>query len=1063
VNPVRFSLRYPQVTFTVTALILLMGIQALLGMPRREDPKVEFPGALVMAAYPGATVEQVETQLTRQVEEHLFRYAELRKDNMESVSRPGLMVIKIWTEDGVRNPQQTWAKIQHGMNELAGTSLPDGVLGPILDSEFGDVTAMLLAVQGERYTERELGRFAERIEEQLRGIRAVSKIRRLGEQEEALYVTSSMQRVSRYGISPLEIIGSLQEQNAVVEAGAVEVQGARVPLRTSGAFQAEEEIQRQIVGVSPVSGQPIYIGDFARVERRYRDEQSVVRVDGAPAVLIALEMHEGNNIVSFGEEVERTLAGMRESLPADLSIGLIANQPRIVQERIGSFLRDFQLAILGVIGVTLLLLPFRVAAIAAMAIPVTMAATFALMQTFGIELHQVSLAGLIIVLGMVVDDAIVIADNYVELLAQGIPVEEAAARSALDLSVPVVASTLILVAAFLPLAFLPGGTGDFIASLPITVAIALGCSTVVGMLLTPLLCRALIRQPALPAGSALPAASALPTEPPAPGGPASSPGEGKKPRFNPLQLLQDAYDRSIAVAMEHRRATLAFALVSVVAGGLLMRQVDQQFFPSAERDQFVISLWLPAGTALPVTDRVTRRIETVLSGESEVVSHAAFVGAGPPRFYYNFEPPFPSANIAQILVNTTSVQATGSLVRRLQTELPRLAPEAEVRVFELQQGDAMESPLELRISGPEIAPLKALGARMVEIFEDTPGSRLVRTDYREDAYEVNVSINNELASRLGMSNAGIAQMLAGSFLGAPVSTYWEGTRALPIILQLEGTRRESFDDLGNLYLPSPLTGARVPLREVAALEPTWRPSHIVRRNGIRTLTVGAYTEAGLLPSVLLSRLQPRVEAEPLPPGYQLAWGGEVANQAETFGPMTVALMVSLVIIFLIILLQFRNLIHTLIIMASIPLSLFGAILGLILTGNPFGFTAFLGLISLSGLVVRNAIILLEFIHERMAAGMPLEMAALEAGKRRLRPIFLTSISAAVGVLPMILSGSTMWAPLGSVIAVGVLCSMGFTLIVIPVLYVVGSRDTRRREGAAHWSPGTLGGTAAAGA
>ena len=1045
-NPVRFSLRYPQVTYTVAALILVLGIQALLGMPRREDPKVEFPGALVLAAYPGATAEQVEAQLTRQVEEHLFGYAELRKDNMESVSRPGLMIIKIWIEDRVRNPQQTWAKIQHGMNELSAGSLPDGVLGPVVDAEFGDVTAMLLAIQGEGYGERELGRFAERIEEELRGIRAVSKIRRLGEQGEALYVTSSMQRVSRYGISPLEIIGSLQEQNAVLEAGALEVLGARIPLRTSGPFQAEEEIRRQIVGVSPVTGQPIYIGDFAQVERRYRDGQTRIRVNGTPAVLIALEMHEGNNIVAFGQEVERTLEGLRDELPGDLSIGLVANQPRVVEERVGSFLRDFRLAILGVVGVTLLLLPFRVAAIAALAIPVTMAATFALLQGVGIELHQVSLAGLIIVLGMVVDDAIVIADNYVELLAKGIPVEEAAARSALDLSVPVVASTLILVAAFLPLAFLPGGTGDFIAALPVTVAIALGCSTVVAMLLTPLLCRALI-----------------PGAPPVTPGPSRSPpSPDTRRRFNPLQLLQEAYDRTIGVAMKHRRTTLSFGLLAVVAGGVLMRQIDQQFFPSAERDQFVISLWLPAGTALGVTDRVTRRIEDVLSRETDVVNHAAFVGTGPPRFYYNYEPPFPSPNVAQILVNATSVKATGALVRRLQADLPRQLPEAEVRVFELQQGDPMESPIELRISGPAIAPLRALGDRMVEIFQETPGSRLVRTDYREDTYEVNVSINNEMASRLGMSNAGIAQMLAGSFLGAPVSTFWEGTRAVPIILQLEGPRRESFDDLRDLYLPSPYTGARVPLREVASLEPTWGPSQIVRRNGIRTLTVGAYTESGLLPSVFLSRLRPRVEAEPLPPGHRLEWGGEFANQLETFGPMTVALGVSLLTIFLIILMQFRNLAHVFIVMASIPLSLFGAILGLYVTGNPFGFTAFLGLISLSGLVVRNAIILLEAIHDRMAEGIPLELAALEAGKRRLRPIFLTSTSAAVGVLPMILSGSTMWAPLGSVIAMGVLVSMGFTLVVIPVLYVVGTRQRVQESGSGAW-PVPVERTASAGA
>jgi multidrug efflux pump subunit AcrB len=1031
-NPVRFSLRYPQVTFAVTAVILVLGVHALLRMPRREDPKFEYPGALVVALYPGATAEQVESQLTRRVEEHLFRYAELRKDNMESVSRPGLMFIKIWTQDRVRNPDQLWAKIQHGMNELAFTSLPEGVLGPVVDSEFGDVTAILLAVQGERYGERELVRFAERVEDELRGIRAVSKIRRLGEREEALYVTSSMQRVSLYGISLLEIIGSLQEQNAVVEAGALEVQRSRVPLRTSGLFRAEDEVRRQIVGISPSTGQPIYIGDFANVERRYRDEQTFVRVNGMPAVLIALEMHQGNNIVEFGREVERTLERIRGSLPADLYVTLVADQPRIVQERVGSFLRDFRLAILAVIGVTLLLLPLRVAAIAATAIPVTMAATFALMRGFGIELHQVSLAALIIVLGMVVDDAIVIADNYVELRARGLPVDEAAERSALDLAIPVVTSTLILVAAFLPLAFLPGGTGEFIRTLPMTVAIALGCSTLVGMLLTPLLCRALIRE-------APPAAADA-----APGVPPRWPGGPRSPRASPLELLRRSYDTTIGLAMRHRGFTVGIAVMAVVAGGVLLHRVDEQFFPTAERDQFVISLWLPAGTNLGVTNQVTRRIERALLGEPDVVNHAAFVGEGPPRFYYSFEPPFPASNIAQILVNTTSVDATVSLVRRLEGELPRLAPEAEVRVFELQQGDPMESPVEFRISGPDLRTLKSLGARMVEIFETTPGSRLVRTDFREDTYEVNVSINNEVASRLGMSNSSIAQMLAGSFLGAPVSTYWDGTRGLPIILQLEGARRESFDDLRDLYLASPITGARVPLREVAHLEPTWRPSQIVRRNGIRTLTVGSYTEAGLLPSELLSRVRPRVEAEPLPPGYRTEWGGEFQNQAETFGPMTTALMVSLVTIFLIILMQFRNLVHVLIVMASIPLSLFGAILGLMVTGNPFGFTAFLGLISLSGLVVRNAIILLESIHERMADGMPLELASLEAGKRRLRPIFLTSTSAAVGVLPMILSGSSLWAPLGSVIAVGVLCSMAFTLVVIPVLYVVGTR--RRRSG-----------------
>jgi multidrug efflux pump subunit AcrB len=1020
-NPVRFSLRYPQVAYTITVMLLAGGIHSLLNMPRREDPKTDFPGALVIALYPGATAEQVETQLTKRVEDLLFTYADLRKDRTRSVSRPGLMLVWLWAEDGVADKPQLWAKLQHSMNRLSFTGLPQGVLGPIVDSEFGDVTAMLLAVQGERYGERELGRFAEQIEEELRGIRAVSKIRRIGEREEALYVRSSMQRVSRYGITPLQIIGALQQQNAVVEAGAVEVQGARVPIRTGGLFQAEDQIERQIVGVSPITGQPIYIGDFANVEREYRDDQAYVRVDGAPAVLIALEMREGNNIVDFGLEVEEHIEHMREVLPEDLSISLVADQPRVVEERIGHFMRDFGLALVAVVLVTVLLLPIRVAAIAAFAIPVTISATFVLMRMFGIELHQVSLAGLIIVLGMVVDDAIVIADNYVELSAHGLDPDEAAEKSATSLWIPVLSATLILIMAFLPLAFLPGGPGEFIASLPVTIAIALGASFFVAMLLTPLMCRQLIGKPKV------------------------QHDHGGESKFSPLTVMQNVYDASVTAAMKRRRLTLAGGVAAVVAGVLAMQQVDQQFFPSAERDQFVIGLWLPSGTALETTDEVARRIEAVLAEEPLVVSNAAFVGTGPPRFYYNFEPPFPSSNIAQILVNTQSVEATKELVAKFQNTLPRLVPEAEVKVNELQQGDPMESPVELRISGPDLSELRRLGAEMVALFENTPGSRLVRTDFREQSYEVDVSINNELASRLGMSNAGISQMLAGSFLGAPVSTYWEGTKGLPIVLQLDESNRESYEDVRDLYLPSTMTGARVPLREVANLEPAWRPSHIVRRNGIRTLTVGTFAEPGLLPSVLLSRLDPQVQAVPLPTGYSIEWGAEIENQTETFAPMTVALMISLVVIFVIILLQFRRIGHVWVVMATIPLSLFGAILGLLLTGYPFGFTAFLGLISLSGLVVRNAIILLDFIHERMHQGVTLEEAALEAGKRRLRPIFLTSVAGAVGVVPMILSGSSLWGPLGSLIASGILVSMVLTLIVIPVLYVVVNEKRVRVE------------------
>lgn len=1021
-NPVRFSLRYPQIAWALTAIVFIAGIQALLQMPRREDPKVPWRVSLIVAYYPGATAEQVEQQVTKPIEDRLFRFSEINRDKSFSTSMPGLAVLQVWVNENVKSPDLFWAKLRHDMNEAHFIDLPQGVLGPIVNSDFGDVSAMLLAVEGDNYGYRELAGYLDRIEDDLRSIPAISKIKRVGELEQEIRVTSTMDRLSQYGISPLQIIGALQQQNAITESGALDTRQDKVALRTSGLYDAEDQIRRQIVGISPRSGNPIYLSDFATVDRAYAEPKSMVRVNSQPALLLSLEIHEGRNIVEFGKEVRSHLDRLRATLPPDLKIVTVADQPRVVEHRVGHFLEEFGIAILSVIAVTMLLLPFRVAAIAATAIPVTVAATFAVMQALGIELHQVSLAGLIVVLGMVVDDAIVIADNFVELLDRGVERAEAAWRCAWDLAIPVLTATLTIIASFLPLAFLPGSTGDFIWTLPVTVAVALTCSYVVAMLLTPILCRMFIKEGLHTHDAAAPAAAPEPVR-----------------RFDILGQMQRAYDVSIGWAMGHRRLTIAGGVAAVVLGLGMYGLVDQQFFPTAERDQFVISVWMPSGSSLDATDRVMRVIEKELAGEDDVTDYAAFVGTGAPRFYYSFDPPFPMPNLGQFVVNTTSVEATVQLVRDLRQRLPGLVPAAEVRVQELQQGNPTDSPVEVRVAGPDLAELKMLAADLEDTLAATPGSYLVRNNYREDTYDVRVAVNTELASRLGMTSSGIAQLLAGTLLGAPVSTFWEGSHALPIVLRLDQSDRRSFDDVRDLYLVSPMTGARSPLRAVARLEPQWESGRIVRRNGIRTVTVGSYTTEGTLPSALLARVKPAIDSYKLPPGYSIKWGGELENQLETFGSMIIALAISLVAIFMILLFQFRRIKDVLVIMASIPLSLFGAILGLIITRNPFGFTAFLALIALSGIVVRNAIILLEAIHERQKEGVGLEEAALEAGQRRLRPIFLTTTAAAAGVLPMILSGSSMWSPLGSVIAVGLIFSMLFTLVVIPVLYILVNR------------------------
>jgi multidrug efflux pump subunit AcrB len=512
--------------------------------------------------------------------------------------------------------------------------------------------------------------------------------------------------------------------------------------------------------------------------------------------------------------------------------------------------------------------------------------------------------------------------------------------------------------------------------------------------------------------------------------------------------MQGAYDRTIGVAMARRGLTMVLAAVAFLVGVGLFGLLPNRFFPPAERNQFVIDVWMPEGTRLEATDQVLRRIEERVRAEKEVAHVAAFVGTGAPRFYYNFDPEPSTTNFGQLIVNTASIHATERITRALEPVLGPLAPEARVVVKELQQGAALKAPIEVRLIGPDLPTLNRIAADVRGILEGIPGSANVATDTRENQFGIRVEIDDNVANRIGLTNSGISDALAGSFVGAPVSTFWEGSRAVDIVLRLEESRRVSFDNIPTTYLSSNLTGARVPLREVASLSPEWQPSRIVRRNGLRTITVRSHAEKGTFASAVLEAARAKIETLKLPEGYRVEYGGEWENQKETFGEMMAALGVSVLAIFLILLLQFRNVREPLIVMVSIPLALFGAVLGLLMTGNPFGMTSFLGMISLTGIVVRNGIILVDFVLEQRKKGRSVEEAALEAGKRRLRPIFLTTMAAAVGVTPMILSGSAMWSPLASVLAVGLICSMAFTLIVVPVLYVLWRPSEKAAEGPA---------------
>ncbi|WPU96145.1 efflux RND transporter permease subunit [Mucilaginibacter sabulilitoris] len=1019
-NIIKTSLKYKHVTLSVLFLLFAVGIDSLLNMPRREDPKITIRQGLVVAYFPGANSVQVEDQVTKKLEQYLFQYEEVDKSKTYSTTKDGEVVVNVELTERVKQPDIFWSKLRHQLLTSKQLDLPEGVKGPVVNSDFGDTEALVIALESNNASYQELKQYAQKLEDYLRTLPAASKIKRIGEQQEEIVVSSTSEKLSQHGVNAQQVVQLLQSQNSINATGEVKTNSNKAPLYTNGYYSTETDLANQVLGTS-ASGSVVKLGDVATLKRDYKEPQSIITVNGNKAMMLSVQMQEGNNIVKFGEEVKRKIEEARKVIPSDVKVTTIVNQPQVVDENISHFIREFFLAIISVIIVVVLLLPLRIAAVAAMAIPMTVAVTFAVMHALGIELHQVSLAALILVLGMVVDDAIVIADNYVELLDEGVERWTAAWRSANDLVVPVLAATVTIIASFMPMVLISGTVGEFIFALPVTVAVALASSFFVAMVLTPLLCYTFIKKGLHE--KADPARDKADHQ---------SPGKQKK---SLLDYMQNGYNALLDWCVKHPSITIIGSLIPIVLAGLLFSGgIRQQFFPAAERSQFVVELWMPTGTKLEKTNEAILRAETLIKHDKRIVSYATFTGTASPRFYYNFSPEFATNNYAQILINTTTEETTEELAEELSARVGKLIPEGTTYVKLMQQGSALKAPVEIRIVGEDIDHLKTIAEQVSDIVKQARGSRFVRNDFAEDYYGIGIKLKEE-ASRLGYTTRSISQSVYTGFSGAAISTIYEGNDAVNIALRLDEKSRQTTGDLQNTYLRSPVTGANVPLRQIADLVPQWQSGRIMHRNGIRTLTVQSETTHDVLPSELLAAIQPAISNLQLPSGYHIEYGGEDFNKKESLGQLITALLVSLVLIFFILLFQFRDLKETAIVMFSIPLSLFGAILGLFVTGNYFSFTAFIGLIALSGIVVRNAIILVDHTNELIEHGLDIKTAAVESGKRRLRPIFLTAMAAAIGVLPMIISGSPMWAPLASVLAFGVVWSMAMALISVPVLYI----------------------------
>lgn len=1020
INFIESAMKYKQVTLVVTAIFMILGIYSLLNMPRAENPKIDMPVAMVMAFYPGANEEQTENQVTNKIEQYLFSFEEVDKEKTTSQTKDGQVFITVHLHTSLKDRKKFWNTLQHGINVNMGQVLPKGVIGPLVNSSFGDVTAQIITISSPTRSYAEIETYLDQLEDGLKIIPTVSKINRSGGQKQQIYVTVDDAKMQQYGFDLTTIIGTLQAQNSTGYSGEMTISSNTVPVYTNSQYKTEEDIANQIVHTTP-AGTIVRLKDIAKVERRYEEQSSYVRVGSDKTMVLAVEMQPGNNIVHFGETIQAKLAEIQSTFPDDLKINTIVNQPEVVGDSISHFMKEFLLAIISVVAVVMLLLPLSVATVASLAAPISIVITFGIINMIGVELHQVTLAALIIVLGMVVDNAIVVVDNYIEKLDEGITPWTAAWQSAQQLSLPIFTATLAIIFAFAPLAFFMHGIAkDFITALPITVAVALITSMAVALLLTPYTCYVFIKK-----------------------GLKHKMENRKVRRKSMLDYLQNFFNKAVEAAFRWPKTTLAGGVLAVVLGLTIAGKVEEEFFPLSETKQFNAEVWMPLGTSLEETNRVAQLVEAELLKDKRVVSTASFIGTSSPRFNIAYAPEMPRTSYAQIFVTAESVEAANAVVKEYLPKFEGFIPDGHINLRQLSMQEG--SPIAIRVIGDNLNDQKRVAAQIKDILERAKGTNWVRLDYMDDYFGLSLKPKEDVAIRLGVPNQAISQTLGAGLKGFSVSQMWEGDKPVDIFLRLNENSRKDFNDLANLHVQT-MFGSKVPLKEVANLEPSWHTGVIAHRNGLRTLTVLSEAQSGIKPSVILKSVQPEIDQLKLPDGIRIAYGGDAESSAENGPGMGKALGVSLILILMTLLFQFKTFGKALIVLSTFPLSLLGAFLGLYVTGNPMGMTGFMGIISLIGIVVRNGIILVDYADELVRDhGFTVKAAGLAAAKRRMRPIFLTSAAAAVGVVPMIVSKSPMWAPLGSVLCFGLIISMILTLFIVPVLYFLFVKPQPEQE------------------
>jgi len=1023
-NITAIALKNNRTTIVLMLVILLAGFQSYMNMPRAYDPGFIIRAAQVITYFPGASPERVEQLVSDKIEKVVQEIPEL--DFVTSESRTGVSIVMVNIKDSYKDMRPIWDNLRRKIDDAEG--LPDGIIGPVVNDEFGDVFGIVMTLTGEGYSYAELKDIADDTRDQFLYLEDAAKVEILGAQEERIFVEYSNTQLSRLNLSPSQLLQMLSSRNIIIPGGSIKIGNERIELEPSGNFRSVEEVRKTVISL-PGSDEILYLSDIAEVKRGYVDPPaSMVHSSGRKALGIAISMRDGGNNIALGEKVEETLNRIKNSYPYGVEFDVVNFSPTEVENKVNSFASNLVQAIFVVAAVMLVSLGLRTGLIVAFLIPASMVMAMLLMAFFNIGLDQISLAALIIALGMLVDNGIVMTESIMVSMSNGKKPAEAAIESANELRVPLLTSSLTTAAAFLPIFLAESNVGEFTASLFKVVTITLLCSWLLSLTVIPLLCVSFLKV--------------------------------KQQSVDYDSRFYNGYRRFLTVLLRFRISTLVFTALLFASAIFGLKYVPNIFFPPSDRLYFTVELTLPMGTAIETTEAVVNRLEEFISkeltvdarvdagagdeaigkaGQQGVTNWISYIGSGGTRFVLSHNPEPPGSNYALLVLNTTDNVIIDELIVRLNDFAFDQFPDVLIKAQRISSAAPVNNPVEVRLYGSDTDALFDIMEEVKNEMANVEGLQNITDDWGQRIKKLVVEINQQRALRAGVTNEDIAISLQSGLSGLELTQYREDDKVIPVIFRSVQADRQDIRKLQSLTIYSQSKGTAIPLTQVADIEIVWEPAKILRRDRLKAITIGAQLKPGFTATEGFNAISPRLEqqAEQWPFGFRYELGGDAESSKKGNQSIADKLPIAAFIILFLLVAQFNSIRKSVIILTTIPLGLIGVTAGLLIGNSFFGFMTLLGIISLAGIVINNAIVLLERIQlEIDELGLPPYEAIISAAQKRFRPILLTTATTVLGLIPLYLGGGEMWEPMAIAIMAGLLFSTLLTLGVVPVMYAL---------------------------